>query len=87
METPSVAETLSIRLGNTLVNRTWVYVIGGVTLIAGGLAILSQLQASGEQAIEDPIAEAQRMLSRAQTKVSEIEDNLRHSRNVSTQPA
>jgi len=68
------------------VNRTWVYIVAGAALVAGGLALLYQVQA-GEGRSDDPIAEAQKMLSRAQTKVSEIEAGLRSTKQYSPQAA
>ncbi|HEY3268430.1 MAG TPA: hypothetical protein VGM37_16035 [Armatimonadota bacterium] len=59
-------------------NKTWVYIVAGTALVVGGLALLAR--AEGGPQSDDPIAEAQRMLSRAQTKVSEIEAGLRSSR-------
>lgn len=67
-------------------NRTWVYIVAGAAMVAGGLALLSQIQA-GEKRSEDPIAEAQKMLSRAQTKVSEIEAGIRSAQKYTPQAA
>jgi hypothetical protein len=61
------------------VSRSWIYIVAGAALIAGGLALLSQFQSTHAGGLEDPIAEAQRMLSRAQSTVSEIEAGLRRA--------
>jgi hypothetical protein len=60
------------------VSRQWVYIIAGAALVAGGLAFLSQIQDTYHRESPDPIAEAQRLLSRAQSRVSEIEAGWRN---------
>lgn len=65
-------------------NRRWIFVIAGAALVAGGIVLLSRLGTSGPDG-QDPIAEAQNMLSRAQSKVSEIEAGLQSARQP--QPA
>lgn len=74
------------RGGTIRVNRSWVYIVVGAAMVAGGLALLSRLQ-DEDEFLEDPIAEARRMLSRAQTKVSEIEAGLQSSRQSAPQGA
>lgn len=61
-------------------NRTWVYIVTGAALVVGGIALLSHYQAEGDGPA-DPISEAQRMLDRAQSKLSEIEAGLQSSRD------
>lgn len=65
-------------------NRRWLYIIAGAALVAGGIVLLSRIRCSEEE-YEDPIADAQRMLSRAQSKISEIEAGLQSARHP--QPA
>ena len=60
-------------------NRKWVYIIAGAGLVAGGFALLAQVD-SPRSGSGDPIAEAERLLSSAQTKVSEIEAGLGSAR-------
>lgn len=67
-------------------NRSWWYIVAGAALVAGGLALLYQARTE-EHGSEDPIAEARKMLSRAQTKVSEIEAVLQSGRPCSPQTA
>jgi hypothetical protein len=57
--------------------------VAGAALVAGGIALLSHYH--GEPDGSDPITEAQRMLDRAQTKISEIEAGLQSSRDFSPQ--
>jgi hypothetical protein len=65
-------------------NRNWMYLLAGAALVAGGIVMLSRIE-SYHRTTEDPIADAQRMLSRAQSKISEIEAGLQSSRQ--SQPA
>jgi hypothetical protein len=60
-------------------NRNWMYVLAGAALVAGGIIVLSRIESLHQHA-EDPIADAQRMLFRAQSKVTEIESGLRSAR-------
>jgi hypothetical protein len=60
--------------------------VAGAALVAGGVAILSH-QRGASQGASDPITEAQRMLDRAQTKLSEIEAGLRSTRDYTPQTA
>jgi len=69
------------------VNRNWFYVVAGAALVAGGLALLARLQLAGGRTVDDPIAEAQRLLSKAQSTVSEIEAGLQGARNLTAQTA
>lgn len=62
-------------------NRTWVYIITGSALVVGGLALLSHFAGDAESP-HDPLSEAQRMLDRAQTKITEIEAGLKSSRDL-----
>jgi len=68
------------------VNRTWVYIVAGAALVAGGVALLSHHRGAPGGS-DDPITEAQRMLDRAQATISDIEAGLRSSRGASPQPA
>ena len=68
------------------VNRTLVYIVAGAALVVGGVALLTRKRAMSDT-IADPITEAQRMLDRAQTKITEIEAGLRSSRDYYAQPA
>jgi hypothetical protein len=58
--------------------RRVAYLIAGAALVAGGILILSRLDQPREE--EDPLSEAQRMISRAQSKISEIEAGLHSTR-------
>lgn len=55
------------------------YILAGAALVAGGIVVLSRIESLHHHA-EDPIGEAQRMLSRAQSKITEIEAGLRTAR-------
>jgi hypothetical protein len=68
------------------VNRKWAYIVAGSSLIAAGVAILAIVQRH-EMRGGDPIEEAQRMLTRAQTKLSEIESGLRQTGRLAEEPA
>ena len=59
------------------------YILAGAALVAGGVVVLSRIE-SLHQHLDDPIAEAQRMLSRAQGKLTEIENGLRTARRPQT---
>lgn len=67
-------------------NRKWAYIVAGSSLIAAGVAILAIVQRH-EVRGGDPIEEAQRMLTRAQSKLSEIETGLRETGRLADQPA
>ncbi|HEY3413917.1 MAG TPA: hypothetical protein VGM51_12820 [Armatimonadota bacterium] len=60
-------------------NINWLYILAGAALVAGGIVVLSRIE-SLHQNPDDPIADAQRMLSRAQSKLTEIEAGLRTAR-------
>ena len=67
-------------------NRKWAYIVAGSSLIAAGVAILAVLQRH-EIHGGDPIEEAQRMLTRAQTKLNEIETGLRETGRLAEEAA
>lgn len=61
-------------------NRNLAYILAGAALVAGGIVLLSRIEAVHE-AGNDPIEEAQRMLSRAQSKIAEIEAGFHAARH------
>jgi hypothetical protein len=68
------------------VNRTWVYIVTGAALVIGAAVVLGAC-GGGPDGVKDPISEAQNMLDRAQTKLSEIEARLHSSQDYAPEPA